>query len=110
MLTTATAWCQLWEEDPFPSPLMPPTGATTLQVCSTTVQPNSTTVSFLLVFQLMVLGKSRTPGEPAGEKEVSLDFTVETHAVSAMLPHIPTNEPINDYLGFHLCYSLSLRR
>lgn len=71
--------------------LMPQIGNSTLVVFSTTAERDLTMVSSLLVNR-MVTGRSETHGVPAGENKVTSTFKVETHAVSAKLPHTPTSD------------------
>lgn len=66
---------------------MPPTGAYTKAVSSTTASLVLTTVSFLPVLMLTETGKSETLGEPHGENQDTLDLPQEIPVVSAMLPH-----------------------
>lgn len=88
---TATLWPQPLPEDQSQLPLMPPTGQDTSQEFSATVPPDLTTVSFWSELQINT-GKSRTLGEPHGEKVDSSDSAEETPAVSVTSPHTQTND------------------
>ena len=61
------------------------TGAHTEEVSSTTAETPSTTVSSLLA-STENTGKSRTHGDPDGEREDSSDFPKETLAISVITP------------------------
>lgn len=90
-LKIATPWLTPLPEDQSQLPLMLLTGQDINQVSSTTVKLPLTTVSFWSVSQLM-LGKSRTLGEPHGEKVDSLELPEETPVVSVTSPHTQTND------------------
>lgn len=68
---------------PSQSLLMLPTGVPTDQVSSITALPALTMQSFLSELALMDHGRSRTPGEPDGERLDTLDLPKETLVVSA---------------------------
>lgn len=95
---TATTWPTPSPEDPSQSPSMPPTGPNTAAESSATATPDSTTVSPWWESPTTT-GGSRTHGAPDGEKTDSSDWLEETPAVSATLPHIPTNDSITSSIA-----------
>jgi len=72
---------------------MPPTGHLTNQESSTIAKLPLTTELPLSVL-LMHTGELKIRGELLGESLDLSDLLEEIHAVSAMLPHIPTNDLI----------------
>gem|GEM_PF-4938510 len=90
-LRTVTLWPTKLPEDQSQLPLMPLTGHHTNQVFSTTVKLPLTTVFFWSVLHL-IHGKSRTLGEPHGEKVDTLDLPEETPVVSVTLLHTQRND------------------
>ena len=76
--------CQTpFQPNPFQSPLMLQTGQPTNQESSTTVPPQSITPSFWSVSSVDH-GKSKTHGEPHGEKPDTLDLLEETPVESVL--------------------------
>lgn len=103
---TATPSPQNSLEDPSQLPSMPPTGHPTNPEFSTTARPPSTTVSSLSDL-LILIGLSRTHGEPHGERTDMSDSPEETHAVSATLPHTLNDYESNPFLYYSYHYLLT---
>jgi len=77
--------------DPSVSQLMLPTGSDTPQEFSTTAAETLTMPSSSLVLP-QPTSRSRTPGEPHGERKVSSDWLLEIPAVFATTSHLGSND------------------